>query len=89
MCNYCAGWVRQEEGQPLALSRDQVAALPPRLRRMVGYGVYKGLIGHVDQVDPGSWFPDGDDHRHDLGPHALSAEAEGARHRPSGMRPAR
>jgi Phytanoyl-CoA dioxygenase (PhyH) len=59
VCNYCAGWVRQEEGQPLALSRDQVAAFPPRLRRMVGYGVYKGLIGHVDQVDPGSWFPDG------------------------------
>jgi ectoine hydroxylase-related dioxygenase (phytanoyl-CoA dioxygenase family) len=59
VCNYCAGWVRQEEGQPLALSRDEVAAFPPRLRRMVGYGVYKGLIGHVDQVDPGSWFPDG------------------------------
>lgn len=60
VCNYCAGWVRQEEGQPLALTRAQVAAFPPRLRRMVGYGVYKGLIGHVDQIDPGSWFPDGE-----------------------------
>lgn len=56
VCNYCAGWVRHEENQPLALSREQVAALPPRLRRMVGYGVYRGLIGHVDQVDPVTWF---------------------------------
>jgi len=61
VCNYCAGWVRHEENQLLALTRDQVAALPPRLRRMVGYGVYRGLIGHVDQVDPGTWLdPDAD-----------------------------
>jgi hypothetical protein len=23
---------------------------------MVGYSVYRGLMGHVDQVDPGTWF---------------------------------
>jgi ectoine hydroxylase-related dioxygenase (phytanoyl-CoA dioxygenase family) len=56
VCNYCAGWVRQEESQLLALPRDHVAQLPERLRRMVGYGVYRGLIGHVDQVDPTTWF---------------------------------
>jgi ectoine hydroxylase-related dioxygenase (phytanoyl-CoA dioxygenase family) len=54
--NYCAGWVRQEESQLLALPRDQVARFPERLRRMVGYGVYRGLVGHVDQVDPITWF---------------------------------
>jgi ectoine hydroxylase-related dioxygenase (phytanoyl-CoA dioxygenase family) len=54
--NYCAGWVRQEESQLLALPRDQVARFPERLRRMVGYGVYRGLIGHVDQSDPVTWF---------------------------------
>jgi hypothetical protein len=54
--NHCAGWVRQEEDQLLALDRDYVAGLPPRLQRMVGYSVYRGLIGHVDQVDPGTWF---------------------------------
>ena len=54
--NYCAGWVRHEENQLLALSPDQVAAFPPRLRRMVGYGIYRGLIGHVDQVDPATWL---------------------------------
>lgn len=57
--NYCAGWVRHEENQLLALSREQVAAFPPRLRRMVGYGVYRGLLGHVDQVDPSTWFEPG------------------------------
>lgn len=56
VCNYCAGWVRQEESQLLALPRHHVAAFPERLRRMVGYGVYRGLIGHVDQVDPVTWF---------------------------------
>jgi ectoine hydroxylase-related dioxygenase (phytanoyl-CoA dioxygenase family) len=61
VCNFCAGWVRHEENQLLALPREVVAELPPRLRRMVGYGVYRGLIGHVDQVDPLSWFdPDHD-----------------------------
>ena len=53
---YSAGWIRQEENQLLALSREQVAAFPPRLRRMVGYGTYRGLLGHVDQVDPATWF---------------------------------
>jgi len=54
--NLCAGWLRQEENQLLALDREYVAQLPPRLQRMVGYSVYRGLMGHVDQVDPGTWF---------------------------------
>jgi ectoine hydroxylase-related dioxygenase (phytanoyl-CoA dioxygenase family) len=54
--NYCAGWVRQEESQLLALAQEQVAQFPERLRRLVGYGVYRGLVGHVDQVDPITWF---------------------------------
>lgn len=54
--NYCAGWVRQEENQILGMSRDYAASLPRRIHRMLGYGVYRGLIGHVDQVDPGTWL---------------------------------
>lgn len=50
--NYCAGWLRQEESQLLALPRERVAAFPPRLRGLVGYGTYRGLIGHVDQRNP-------------------------------------
>jgi ectoine hydroxylase-related dioxygenase (phytanoyl-CoA dioxygenase family) len=50
--NYCAGFLRQEECQLLALPREQVAEFPPRLRRLVGYGTYRGLLGHVDQKSP-------------------------------------
>ena len=54
--NYCAGYIRQEECQLLALSREQVAALSPRARELVGYGVYNGLHGHVDQRSPAEWL---------------------------------
>lgn len=50
--NYCAGYLRQEESQLLALPRSRVADFPPRLRHLVGYGTYRGLIGHVDQRNP-------------------------------------
>jgi ectoine hydroxylase-related dioxygenase (phytanoyl-CoA dioxygenase family) len=52
VANYCAGFLRQEECQLLALPREQVAEFPPRLRRLVGYGTYRGLLGHVDQQSP-------------------------------------
>lgn len=56
VCNYCAGWLRQEENQLLGVPRDQVAAFPTRLRRLIGYGTYRGLHGHVEGEDPASWF---------------------------------
>jgi ectoine hydroxylase-related dioxygenase (phytanoyl-CoA dioxygenase family) len=52
--NHCAGYMRQEENQLLAVPREMVASFPPRLQEMVGYGVYRGLMGHVDQRDPAS-----------------------------------
>ena len=52
VCNYCAGFLRQEECQLLALSREQVARFPPRLHSLIGYGTYRGLLGHVDQRNP-------------------------------------
>ena len=55
ICNYCAGFLRQEECQLLALPRAQVAAFPPRLQALVGYGTYRGLLGHVDQQSPAEW----------------------------------
>ena len=58
VCNYCAGWLRQEENQLLGLPRSLVAGFPTRLRELVGYGVYRGLQGHVAGQDPGSWFDD-------------------------------
>lgn len=56
VCNYCAGWLRQEENQQLGLPREQVATFPTRLRRLVGYGTYRGLQGHVEGQDPATWF---------------------------------
>jgi ectoine hydroxylase-related dioxygenase (phytanoyl-CoA dioxygenase family) len=50
--NYCAGFIRQQENQQLGLSPDLVRGFEPRLRQLVGYGVYRGLIGHIDKHSP-------------------------------------
>ncbi len=50
--NYCAGWVRQQENQQLGLPPELVAGFPPRLQELVGYGVYQGLIGHIERRSP-------------------------------------
>ena len=50
--NYCAGFIRQQENQQLGLPHDTVARFSPRLRELVGYSVYNGLIGHIDKRDP-------------------------------------
>ena len=51
--NHCAGYMRQEENQLLAVPREMAATFPRRLQEMLGYGVYRGLMGHVDKQDPG------------------------------------
>jgi ectoine hydroxylase-related dioxygenase (phytanoyl-CoA dioxygenase family) len=50
--NYCAGFVRQQENQQLGLDAELVRTFPPRLRDLVGYGIYRGLIGHIDKRSP-------------------------------------
>ena len=50
--NYCAGWIRQQENQQLGIPRDVVAGFAPRLRELCGFGVYSGLIGHINKHDP-------------------------------------
>jgi ectoine hydroxylase-related dioxygenase (phytanoyl-CoA dioxygenase family) len=50
--NYCAGFIRQQENQQLGLSPDLVRTFEPRLRELIGYGVYRGLIGHIDKQSP-------------------------------------
>jgi ectoine hydroxylase-related dioxygenase (phytanoyl-CoA dioxygenase family) len=57
--NYCAGWVRQQENQQLGLPPSLVASFPPRLQELVGYGVYNGLIGHIDKRSPMDLLADG------------------------------
>jgi ectoine hydroxylase-related dioxygenase (phytanoyl-CoA dioxygenase family) len=50
--NYCAGFLRQQENQQLGIPREVVRGFSPRLRSLVGYGIYHGLIGHIDKNDP-------------------------------------
>ena len=50
--NYCAGFVRQQENQQLGIPPDMVRGFAPRLQELVGYGVYRGLIGHIDKQSP-------------------------------------
>ncbi len=50
--NYCAGWLRQQENQQLGVPIEVARGFSPRLRRLAGYGIYKGLIGHIDKCSP-------------------------------------
>jgi ectoine hydroxylase-related dioxygenase (phytanoyl-CoA dioxygenase family) len=50
--NYCAGYIRQQENQQLGIPREIAAQFPRRLQELVGYGVYNGLIGHIDKKSP-------------------------------------
>ncbi len=49
---YCVGWMRQQENQQLGIPREIAKTFSPRLRKLVGYGVYKGLYGHIDKCSP-------------------------------------
>jgi len=50
--NYCAGFIRQQENQQLGIRRETARRFSPRLRELVGYGLYHGLIGHIDKQTP-------------------------------------
>jgi ectoine hydroxylase-related dioxygenase (phytanoyl-CoA dioxygenase family) len=50
--NYCAGFIRQQENQQLGIPREIAKGFSPRLRKLVGYGIYRGLLGHVDKCSP-------------------------------------
>ena len=51
--NYCAGWIRQQENQQLGIPRDVARTFSPRLRELVGYGVYNMLDRPHQQAQPG------------------------------------
>jgi ectoine hydroxylase-related dioxygenase (phytanoyl-CoA dioxygenase family) len=51
--NHCAGFMRQEENQLLAVPREVAREFPRRLQELIGYGVFRGLMGHVEKQDPG------------------------------------
>jgi ectoine hydroxylase-related dioxygenase (phytanoyl-CoA dioxygenase family) len=51
-CNYCAGYIRQQENQQLGIPRKIARQFDERLQRLCGYGIYSGLVGHIDKRDP-------------------------------------
>lgn len=57
--NYCAGWLRQQENQQLGIPREVARTFSPRLRKLVGYGLYRQLIGHIDKCSPDDLLEDG------------------------------
>jgi ectoine hydroxylase-related dioxygenase (phytanoyl-CoA dioxygenase family) len=50
--NYCAGWVRQQENQQLGIPLHVARSFSPRLRKLCGFGIYRGLLGHIDKCSP-------------------------------------
>ena len=50
--NYCAGFIRQQENQQLGVPAETARGFSPRLQELMGYGVYRGLIGHIEKQSP-------------------------------------
>ncbi|MBI5506326.1 MAG: phytanoyl-CoA dioxygenase family protein [Deltaproteobacteria bacterium] len=50
--NYCAGFVRQQENQQLGIPLQVAQDFSPRLKELCGFGIYQGLIGHIDKKSP-------------------------------------
>lgn len=50
--NYCAGWIRQQENQLLGVPMEVARGFSPRLRKLLGWGLYKKLLGHIDKCSP-------------------------------------
>ena len=49
---YCAGYLRPQENYFLMIRPEEVAGYPERLQRLLGYGLFRGLLGHIDERDP-------------------------------------
>jgi ectoine hydroxylase-related dioxygenase (phytanoyl-CoA dioxygenase family) len=56
--NYCAGFIRQQENQQLGIPREVAARFSPRLRELCGFGIYNGLIGHINKRNPAEMLGD-------------------------------
>jgi ectoine hydroxylase-related dioxygenase (phytanoyl-CoA dioxygenase family) len=52
LLEYAAGWVRQQETHLLAVPKEVVRTLDPRLQELLGYGIYPPFVGYVDGRHP-------------------------------------
>lgn len=49
---YVAGWCRQQQNLMLGTDPEVVATYPRRLQELIGYSMYKNVMGHVDRENP-------------------------------------
>jgi ectoine hydroxylase-related dioxygenase (phytanoyl-CoA dioxygenase family) len=54
--NYCAGFLRQQINQQLSIPRELVRRLDPRLRELIGYGLFAGKMGRIDWRPPSDYL---------------------------------
>ena len=50
---YCPGFVRQQQNPYLGIPPEIAARFSDRLLELLGYRLYKGIMGHVDGASPG------------------------------------
>jgi ectoine hydroxylase-related dioxygenase (phytanoyl-CoA dioxygenase family) len=50
---YCPGFVRQQQNPYVGIPTTIAATFPDRLLELLGYRLYKGIMGHVDGKSPG------------------------------------
>jgi ectoine hydroxylase-related dioxygenase (phytanoyl-CoA dioxygenase family) len=50
---YCPGFVRQQQNPYFSIPPELAATFPDRLLELLGYRLYKGIMGHVDGRSPG------------------------------------
>jgi ectoine hydroxylase-related dioxygenase (phytanoyl-CoA dioxygenase family) len=50
---YCPGFVRQQQNPYLGIPREVAERFPDRLLELLGYRLYRGIMGHVDGKSPG------------------------------------
>jgi ectoine hydroxylase-related dioxygenase (phytanoyl-CoA dioxygenase family) len=50
---YCPGFVRQQQNPYLGIPHEVAATFDDRLLELLGYKLYRGIMGHVDGRSPG------------------------------------
>lgn len=50
--SYCRGWIRAHENPYLGIPLDLIRTFDAELRSLCGYKMYRGVINHVDGVEP-------------------------------------
>jgi ectoine hydroxylase-related dioxygenase (phytanoyl-CoA dioxygenase family) len=55
---YCANWLRPRENQMLAVPKEIVRDLSPKLQELLGYGIFGGFGGSADGRHPRKFLDD-------------------------------